>query len=363
MRQFSNREIALEGWRSVVAQPVRTIGVALGCAVLGSGVALMTVWDVGGAEAAWNQQAYAGSHVFSVTSAAEGVEALISAERCADTAAIEGVKFAGGIVGTHEVRSSASPGLRYSLIEATPGYLDTAYPQDPSDELGRGTIAGSSISEALGLTGGSTLSYRVGSSLETRVLVVEDQAQGSALREPHDNVVMIAVPPRGYLGECLVAPRQGSAQALATVLEDWFAPGDVRVTVVLRANELVADPVQLLQTRVSQWVPIGLGVCLILFVVFGWWAQRASYAIYSALGASSMQMSALFVVETAVMCWVPVSIGFLVSLALSDALASRAIAEALIRDYSSLSAILITLPGMGAFVLRQRSAFDVAKGR
>lgn len=323
---------------------------------------MISATDVSSVEANWREQVYAGSNVLSITAANAAEGGKLDAGRCDAMRSISGVRSAGAVLRTYDVFARALPDDRLTLVEVTPGYLQVAYPRDPR-VVTASSVSGASVSEGLGVTDDSTISYGLPNQVGEFAIHVDVATSLAARREPLDNVVMSAVAGVGTTYECLVESQPGSVEAVANAAQMWFSPVEVRVSPELPGNPLVTEPGAELQKRFSQWVPLAFGVALSAILMIVWWSRRADYASYRAFGLSSPQLLLLLLSEAAVTFWLPLTLGYAFASFGYASTISPVVARLLLNDYLALILTTSLVPLLGLWLLGARSAFEVSKGR
>lgn len=358
---FAREEVALEGLRGTLARRLQSMALGAGVSLISALVCIVSLGEIHQLEAQWREQIYAGSNVLSITAVGASAGGTLDGYRCDAMRSIDGVRSAGAILHTEEVFAATSPKTRLTLVTTTPGYLQVAYPRD-SRAATASTVAGASVVAELGLTDDGYFAYLTSGQADVISIQVDLATRMSARREPLDNAVLVASGRHASTYECLVEAQPGALDGLVSVAAAWFAPTEVKVTPELPNNDLVGDPTPLLQGRFGQWLPLTAGVALVVFLLITWWARRADYASYRALGLGVSQLALLLTAETAVSFWIPIVVGYASACVFFAPVITPLAAQLLLNDYGALLLTVSLAPLLGAWMLGSRSAFRISKG-
>ena len=358
---FHTGEIIDESLRTMRARRGRTTLTAVVVALLGAAVMVLTHLDVGSSLDAWHAQRVAGSDVIVASPLNPEADGGLSVARCDAARQIAGVESAGAILTSSETFSPTAPMTEFSLFHVTPGFAAVAYPGTPVP-ASSAVIAGSGISETLGLRDGSAIRLDGAAGLDR----ISTAARGPALREPWNGAIMVSATPVGETYDCLVAAIPGAQRAVVDALSDWFAPHQVSLSTELQASDLRTSPDTLLRERATQFVAPAIGVVVSILILAGWLMRRGSFACYRALGAGRGQVLLMLSIESAVLVWVPLAVGLAAGIAVpawTGTDVGHALTSSLARDVISLSAVVALLPPLGMIALTRHSPFDISKGR
>lgn len=367
----SIRFLAREALANSRAFLVRTIVVCVVSASIGAGTTAFTLAEVSGISRSFDQQQLRGVDALTVASPdGNGLDAA----RCEAVRTISGVVTAGGHLGSRRIVSAHAPGSPITVHGVTPGYLGIAFPAEPA-LWHAGIVAGQHAAEELGLYPGShlTLTDRVepttpgsqtsSSSAAATQLKIEATAQQESRFSGLNRDIFVTEAPVGPISECLVAAIPGNSDAVAVVLEGWFAKSDIRIAKLVPASQLELDASRQLSTRWSQWGWVIAGSVLVLMQAFLWWSRRSEMALYRFLGFGSGSRLTLVLVDTVLLVAAPAQFGVALAVAALSADASSVALTSVLADAVRFIAVVALAAPAAFFMSRGAHLIDTLKGR
>lgn len=298
---FPRRELWLEGVRAVRSRWVATTLIAVSALLSAVLVGIVGQADVHQAEQRLQDYVRTGGFVLEV----RGENLPIS--RCDAMRGLDGVRTAGAVLSTQEVRTIAQPGLPTYLMTVTPGYLQLMFPTQQFSPS-TGVVVGQNLTTHLGLVPGSQLGWESDRSGRQTATIDAVAVDSSRSVDWNDAIVVVAMP-AGTTSSCLVEfDPEAFRHALGLIA---FKFHDVKYSTrsALEAPPGAVAIMFSLGERPSRLLPAGLMLVLLVLVLSMWWARRNEFAIYRLLGVSRFGVWRPMLVEAAIVLAAPLSVG------------------------------------------------------
>ncbi len=352
---FPRRELWLEGIRAVRSRWVACTVIAISALLSAILVGVVGQTDVHQAEERLQDYARTGGFVLEV----RGENLPIS--KCDGMRGLDGVRTAGAVLSTQEVRTIAQPGLPTYVMTVTPGYLQLMFPAEQFSQT-TGVVVGQNLTAHLGLMAGSSLAWesdRTGRQTAT----VDAVAIASSRSADWNDAIVLVTMPAGTTSSCVVEfEPETFRHALGLIA---FKFHDIKYSTRSAVDEPAGGVASMfsLGERPSRLLPAGLTLVLLILVLSAWWARRNEFAIYRLLGVSRFGIWRPLLVEAAVMLAAPIGVGAGVAatISLSEMTAPSLFAFLIDEALLLLAAVIAPLVGLG-LVSRVRT-IDAMVGR
>lgn len=241
-----------------------------------------------------------GTDVFSVRS-----ETLIDVGECDALRGVDGVADAGASIERLNATVLALPGSSLVVNRATAGYARIVW---GLKYLAAPVGIGSEVSDALGLRPNQQVRLQ---SVETRgaplTLTVGVKFSPTQRVAGANQELLIVDLPWGRAVECLVKPEAGAQSAVERLLIATF--DDASVAPLAQVDSDLPSPSERLRSRTSFWIPVAVGVTILLLLAVQTFARRADWALTRLLGARATDILMMATIETLVVAWVPFALG------------------------------------------------------
>lgn len=353
---FRSDEIALEALRGVRARFLKSSALAFLSFAVGGVVIWFGFSQVHAAEHDWIASQVSGASSFVVRATSSDP---MSSSRCDELRTVEGVESAGSILRVDQGQAMQTPSDDIEVVTSTPGFTELAFPGGISGHPG--VTVTKRLGEDLGLRPGSLLEMT--SSGIRRTYAVTGVSRSSSMITSLENAVIIADAGSEFVSECDVTARPGARDAVQALLSDWFPQSGNSVIDFLRPDSLRRNPTLELQNRVSIWSALlGAAVCVALSVSVVLF-RKQELAIYRILGLQFGQLIIFAIVETAVLVWLPASVGMFLACVLVVDLHSLIVTTTVLRDCVVFGLSVSMVPLIMSLIASVGSPFDVFKER
>jgi len=240
----------------------------------------------------------------------------LPAERCERLPELIGAEAAGGFNYGSTLATGNAPGSLFSMLSVTEGIFDVWVPDDHLREADIQVAIGSAVAEELGVQKGRFLLLGEGEPRAITAVVDTEDRNPQAMRS-----ILSVVPPIDDVNQCWVAFGPGAHEAGIASLRALFSDTgpDTTVGPYRRTDEFTLDPVAELASRPMRngWLAVGLAIALLAWV--GWWARRAEFGLYRAIGTARNELLLMAWVESFVTTTVGALLGFVWATAVFDA--------------------------------------------
>ncbi|KQR39795.1 FtsX-like permease family protein [Microbacterium sp. Leaf159] len=287
MRSVALGELVLESVRSIVARPVLSVltGLAIGALSLGAG--LLEVHALNSLEATVAQQVAAGSDVLVID--ADG--SPIPSGPCEALARSGDVLEVGSVRSVVAVRLDDGGASSFQLATVSPGYLRVVAPKALSVHA---VVAGSAVSDTLGVGAGSLVRLTDGRSLRVGAVL-----PAGARTQDRDRWMLEIAPAAAdaSVAECWVESRQGSLDRVREMVPALFGSvGNLRVRSLVSTDVVTAAQAQY-EGRVTRWSWVPVAVTCAGMLVISLRPRWPEFALYRIVGFSSSDIAVMFALE------------------------------------------------------------------
>jgi hypothetical protein len=160
---------------------------------------------------------------------------------------------------------------------------------------------------------------------------------------------------------CFVEAAAGSRAAVQTYLAS-LEGGDVSVAPIFVPTQLGATPDQMLQQRLTVWLPIAIAAMILAIYLVLNQSRRNEWALYRLLRAPKSAVLAMNVWEAAFQLWGPAATGTVIGLIISVPISSPLVVVEATSDAERLLALLVLAPIISTAIISRGSPFRVIQG-
>lgn len=278
---------------------------------------------------------------------------------CDSVNSIEGVVAGGGMSASRSVDVMFDQGANYSVDKVTAGFARVIWPETPP-MVDAATVAGSSVADRFGLSGGAELILTDGSIVD-EVVTIGATASASNRDRRYDARIALIVPPTEDVVLCLVEATPGAQRGVGAVLDSAFPADEGFVVLPLALSDNSGrTPQEQLENRITRWTPLAAGLLAVALLVGSWLARSGEFALYRFLGFSRMFVLRLLLVEALYLIWSPAAAGAFLALAIAPPGSSFS-AGLVASDLASLALVTVTVVPIGIGLLALRSPARMLK--
>lgn len=342
-----NRFLVRESLRNVWSYAFIAFALVVMSTLGGFVVTLSTAEDVSNIEDEYKSSQDQGTEILLVRA-----ERPFDSLKCERLREIEGINDAGARLSRNNATLEDLPGASLIVSRVTPGFARLGWniPEAP-----RSLGVGSEVSRNLGLRLGQEIRIVSRSGERNIVSGTVDTALPPTLRlqEANQEVVIIDLPV-GSTNECIVEPEKGATSAVEKLLMSTF--NDASVSPLARDALNSSALNDRLQNRITLWVPIIVGVTILLLSLMTTFARRADWALLQILGARRRDVIVMIYVEFLCVTLLPFIIGSTVGLLFAAWLyqIGKVTEISIIGDLARLGATLVIGPIITCILVSSR---------